>query len=64
MDRFYKASIEALKQNNQHECVNDIVSYVDYLKHERAVLISVLARNNPTEAGLLLKRMGLKIHDS
>ena len=64
MNRFYKEALKALKQNNQQEILSDIVSYVDYLKHERAVLISALARNSEIEATILLKGMGLKTDDS
>lgn len=50
MDRFYKRSMEVLKSPELNkkcqaeELHDDIKSYVDYLEHERSILLSEIHR--------------------
>jgi len=60
MKRHYDRAIEGLKKNRLSEMAYDIDSYVAYLEHMRAILISQISDENTIGGDLLLQSMGYK----
>jgi len=60
MNRFYNQAIDSLRKLKQHENADDISAYVQYLEHERSILINELNRAGSFSGDQLLKKMGYK----
>ena len=63
MKRFYNKSLKTLERSHK-ELTDDINSYVCYLEHIQAVLISELAKNETWSSAMLSKRLGYPINNT